>query len=242
MQERPHVEFLDAGERGDFAPNHNSLAASRKVRRVEVLAMPITDKPPNEINAAAASKSDARQARVFIGVKVAPEIAHELARLARSLERFSVRLVPANDVHLTLVPPWNEASIPAAVEKLRAVTDKFGAFNLIFQHLSYGPQPRQPRLLWAECAATDNVTLLRAALLQSFGQSDDRPFRPHVTLARIRGNGSAIAGRQPIDQELSFTQQVGSIELFQSSPPDGSGYKILASLRLGHEADAAPDT
>jgi hypothetical protein len=63
-----------------------------------------------------------------------------------------------------------------------------------------------------------------------------------VTLARIRGNGSAIARRQPIDQELSFTQQVGSIELFQSPPPGGSGYKILASLRLGDEADAASDT
>jgi 2'-5' RNA ligase len=95
--------------------------------------------------------------------------------------------------------------------------------------------------LWAECAATDHVKLLRAALLRRFDQSDDRPFRPHVTLARIRGNGSAITRRQPIDQELSFTQQVGSIELFQLPPPRGNGYKILASLRLGHQADAASD-
>ncbi|MGD0634536.1 MAG: RNA 2',3'-cyclic phosphodiesterase [Beijerinckiaceae bacterium] len=204
--------------------------------------MPIIDTPPNERTAAAAGESGARQARVFIGVKVAPEIAHELARLARSLERFSVRLVPANDIHLTLVPPWNEASIPAAVEKLRAVTDRFGPFVLKFQHLSYGPQPRRPRLLWAECAATDDIALLRGALLQSFGQSDDRSFRPHVTLARIRGNGSAIAWQQPIDRDLSFTQQVGSIELFQSPSPNGNGYEILASLRLGHDADAAPDT
>ena len=125
---------------------------------------------------------------------------------------------------------------------VRAVTEHIGAFTLIFQRLAYGPQPRRPRLLWAECAATDDVTLLHAALLQGFSQYDDRPFRPHVTLARIRGNGSAIARRQPIDQELSFTQQVGSIELFQSPPPGGSGYKILASLRLGDEADAASGT
>ena len=242
MQERPHVEFPDAGERGDFAPNDNGPEASRKVGRVGTLAMPATDKLLNEIEAAATIKSDARQARVFVGVKVTPEIAHELARLARSLERFSVRLVPTNDIHLTLVPPWNEASIPTAVEKLRAVTDRFGAFTLIFRRLAYGPQARRPRLLWAECAATDDVALLRTALLRSFGQYDDRPFRPHVTLARIRGNGSAIARRQPMDQELSITQQVGSIELFQSPPPGEAGYKILASLRLGHEADAASDT
>ena len=123
--------------------------------------------------------------------------------------------------------------------KRRAVTDRFGAFTLIFLRLAYGPQPRRPRLLWAECAATDDVILLHAALLQGFGQYDDRPFRPHVTLARIRGNGSAIARRQPIDQELSITQQVGSIELFQSPPPGGAGYKILVSLRLGDGAQTA---
>ena len=67
----------DAGERGDCAPNDNGPAASRKVGRVGTLAMPTTDKPPNQINAAATIKSDARQARVFVGVKVAPEIAHE---------------------------------------------------------------------------------------------------------------------------------------------------------------------
>jgi len=238
MQERLHVEFLNAGERGDFAPNHNGLVAGGKVRRAEILPMPTTDTPPKEIDAAATSKSDAPHARVFVGVKVAPEIARELARLARSLERFPVRLVPTNDIHLTLAPPWNEASIPTAVEKLHAVADRFGAFTLIFQHLAYGPQPRRPRLLWAECAANDDLNLLHAVLLQSFGQSDDRPFRPHVTLARIRSDGVAIARRHPIDQELSFTQQVGSIELFQSPPPGGSGYEILASLRLSNEAAA----
>ena len=77
--------------------------------------MPVTDKLLNEIEAAATIKSGARQAGVFVGVKVTPEIAHELARFARCLERFSVRLVPTNDIHLTLVPPWNEASIPTAV-------------------------------------------------------------------------------------------------------------------------------
>jgi 2'-5' RNA ligase len=232
MQKRTHVEFLDAGAPHDYlAENHNGLVASSKVDRVEDFIMQTTDKLPKEVEAAT-SKSDAPQARVFVGVKLMPEIARELACLAQCLERFPVRLVPPNDIHLTLVPPWNEASIPEAITKLRAVTDMFGAFTLIFQRLTYGPQPRRPRFLWVECSATDDVTLLHAALLQSFGQCDDRPFRPHVTLARIRGNGSAIARRQQIDQKLSITQEVSSIELFQSPPAGGAGYSILASLRL----------
>jgi len=171
-------------------------------------------------------------ARVFVALRVAPEIAGQLTRMAGGLERLPVRLIAPDDIHLTLVPPWNEHSVPAAIEKLRGVADKTAPFSLTFVHLSYGPQPRPPRLLWAECAAGEELTALHAALLLVFGQSDDRPFRPHVTVARIRGNGAAVARKHPIDRTLAFTQRVETIELMQSPPPGEVGYRALASLQL----------
>lgn len=179
-------------------------------------------------------------ARVFVGLKITPEIASQLAQLAAALEQPSVRPVVPTDIHLTLVPPWNETSISDAIEKLGRIAGTFGAFQLIFQHAGYGPQPRRPRLLWAGCAATDEIAALRAALLQVYGQTDERPFQPHVTLARIRGDGAAIARKHPIDRPLSLSQCVESIELFQSPPAGASGYRILASLRLGEAAGLAP--
>ncbi len=178
--------------------------------------------------------------RVFVGLEIAPEIASQLAQLAATLEQSSVRPVVPTDIHLTLVPPWNETSIPDAIEKLGRIAGTFGAFQLIFQHAGYGPQPRRPRLLWVDCAATDEIAALRAALLQAYGQTDERPFQPHVTLARIRGDGVAIARKHPIDRPLSLSQRVESIELFQSPPAGGSGYQVLASLRLGEAAGLAP--
>ena len=175
----------------------------------------------------------ASPARVFIGLKVAREIALELVRFAADLEQPSVRPVALGDIHLTLVPPWEEASINEAVEKLRLVASRFGPFALTFQHVGYGPQPRRPRLLWSDCAASDDIAALHAALLQAYGQADERPFRPHVTLARIRGNGFSVARRHPIDRELSLTQQVETVELFRSPPPGVRGYQVLASVRLG---------
>ena len=184
-------------------------------------------------DAATASADRPRPARIFAAVKTAPEIADALARMARSLERYPVRLVAPADIHLTLVPPWNEVSISDAVEKIRRVADQSDPFALTFQHIGYGPDPRRPRLLWAECAAGQEITELQAALLLAFGQTDERQFRPHVTLARLRGNGAAIARKHLIDQTLSLAQQVASIELMQSPLPGERGYKILASLRLG---------
>jgi 2'-5' RNA ligase len=178
--------------------------------------------------------------RVFVGVKIAPEVARELASSAAGLEKLSaVRLVAPADIHLTLVPPWDETSIPDAIEKLRLVAGRFDAFWLTFEHSGYGPEPTRPRLLWAECTATDEIAALRAALLDACGQSEERPFRPHVTLARIRENGRAIARKHAVDRLLSLRQRVETIELYRSRRQGGSGYEVLASLRLGDAAQSA---
>ena len=115
----------------------------------------------------------APQIRVFVGVKIAPAIAGQLGRFAAILERPFARPVAPADIHLTLVPPWNEASIPDAVAMLGRVVAGFDAFPLLFQHVGYGPQPRRPRFLWAECTAGDEISALRSALLQTFGQTDE---------------------------------------------------------------------
>ena len=187
----------------------------------------------DEIGGLTSNSSGPRPARIFVALKIAPEIADELARMARELERYPVRLIASADIHLTLVPPWKEVSIPDAVGKLCRVADGFGDFNLEFRHVGYGPEPRRPRLLWADCAAGPDLAQLHARLALTFGQTDERPFRPHVTLVRLRGNGAAIARKCPIDRDIALTQRVGSVELMQSPPPGGGGYKVLASLKFG---------
>jgi 2'-5' RNA ligase len=97
-------------------------------------------------------------------------------------------------------------------------------------------------MLWADCTAGEDIATLRASLLQAFNQTDERPFRPHVTLARIRGNARRIARRHSIDQELSLTQHIETVELFQSPPPGEAGYRILASARLGETEGSMPAT
>jgi 2'-5' RNA ligase len=179
------------------------------------------------------STVEARPVRVFAGLKIDGQIARDLTRFVQEmLKEPEVRAVAADDVHLTLVPPWTENATSEAIETLAAVAGRFAAFVLTIQHAGYGPERRWPRLLWADCAMVDELTALRAALLSAYGQTDEKPFRPHITLARIRGNGRAIAKRHPIDQPLALSQWVKSIELFQSPAPGERGYKILASAGL----------
>ena len=188
--------------------------------------------PPNNIDGVSETATGVRPVRIFVALRIAPDIALALAQYGRDLEQFSVRPVAPADIHLTLVPPWNEVSPAEAVEKLRRVVDRFFPFTLTFRHVGYGPEPKRPRFLWAECVASKEIAEFRVALIQAFGQADERPFRPHVTLARLRDKGRALARKHPLDQDLALTQRIESIELMQSPPPDGSGYKILASVPL----------
>jgi 2'-5' RNA ligase len=181
----------------------------------------------------------AKPPRVFVGLKIASGIAQQLAAIAAALKNESVRLVPGCDIHLTLVPPWNESGIATAAQKLQNAICGFDCFVLTFNHLRYGPSRHDPRMLWAECALSNGLASLQRALLAAFGQSCHRPFRPHVTLARIPKGGRAIARKHPMDQPLSFSQPVTSVELFQSPAKAPGHYQILASLPLGTKAGNA---
>ena len=54
---------------------------------------------------------------VYVGLKIAPTIARQLAQFAAVLKRPFVRPVAPADIHLTLVPPWNVTSLPDTVAK-----------------------------------------------------------------------------------------------------------------------------
>ena len=151
----------------------------------------VATEPPNNIDGVSETATGIRPVRIFVALRISPDIALALAQYGRDLEQFSVRPVAPADIHLTLVPPWNEVSPAEAVEKLRRVVDRFFPFTLTFRHVGYGPEPKRPRFLWAECVASKEIAEFRVALIQAFGQADERPFRPHVTLARLRDKGRA---------------------------------------------------
>lgn len=172
-------------------------------------------------------------ARLFVALKIALEIARELSRMAQVLQGPAVRLIAPADIHLTLVPPWSEISIPWAIKTLASVAAKAAPFTLLFRHLGYGPKPRFPHLLWADCEPGEELAALHASLLLAFGQTHDRAFVPHVTVAHIRGNGKKLARKHPIDHALAISQRIETVELMQSPPPAETRYRVLASLKLG---------
>ena len=74
-------------------------------------------------------------------------------------------------------------------------------------------------------------------MLHAFDQTNDRPFKPHVTLARLKRGAKAASAKSTMDEDLSLEQSINTVELFQSPKPPAKGYIILASVPLeGHRS------
>jgi hypothetical protein len=74
-----------------------------------------------------------RHTRVFVGLQIAPAIAKQLVEIAFGLQGPSVRRLAPADLHLTLVPPWNEVSVADTIAKLAGIAAKCDGFLLRFQ-------------------------------------------------------------------------------------------------------------
>lgn len=170
--------------------------------------------------------------RVFIGIRMPDDVAQKLAGLQSDLTVLPVRLIPREDFHLTLVPPWQETMVIAASQILRDVVAHTPAFRSEVQKLSYGPDPLHPRLVWAPCATSEELIGLKKKLLAAFGMHDPVPFAPHVTLARFTEADDAAPRTVPLDLPLDLPFPIDRVQLFESPNEGGSGYTVLYDFSL----------
>jgi RNA 2',3'-cyclic 3'-phosphodiesterase len=132
--------------------------------------------------------------RCFIAL--VPDAATRDAFAAMPLD-VAARRVPIDQLHLTLaflgsVPQEKGAPLAAALPSVVAALPA-----LTIERLEYWPSRAHPRLAVLAFSASDELIALEArvrALVAGFGLpiDDHRPFRPHVTLARLSRDAKPI--------------------------------------------------
>jgi RNA 2',3'-cyclic 3'-phosphodiesterase len=132
--------------------------------------------------------------RLFAAVPITEPARGEIAKLLTRLREpgWPLRLVQDHGLHLTLkffgeVPPGRLEVIEEAV---RSAVPGTGALPLQLAEIGAFPSFRRPRVLWVGLEAPPALELLqdrleRRAEAIGFGP-EGNPFRPHVTLARVR--------------------------------------------------------
>ena len=168
--------------------------------------------------------------RLFVAVELPAEVTAAVAQLIAQLRERCDRAwprariswaVPAR-MHLTL-QFVGEADLSRTEAIQRALLPPFGLtpFGIALGGTGVFPDPHRPRVIWVGLTAgraplTDLQQHVVARLARAGVQADDRPFRPHLTLGRVReaaglrtssvleGLAEAAVGRVPVDETVLF--------------------------------------
>ena len=171
-------------------------------------------------------------ARLFVGLETPSALSAELTRLQEAVPAGCRLSLPVN-WHLTLAF-IGEADLALVQAVLAAGTYKTPQVVLTKPGW-FGSGER--RIYWLGAEHTPSLCALHQTLqadLQAAGfEPDDKPFVPHVTLARGRGTQAEEEHfqRQPVAPGLEFHPR--EFCLYSSNPqPNGSAYQVEARYRL----------
>ncbi|HWF11558.1 MAG TPA: RNA 2',3'-cyclic phosphodiesterase [Bryobacteraceae bacterium] len=175
--------------------------------------------------------------RLFVGIPIAGHVLDNLARVLKQLRPLApVRWSPVENFHITsrFIGEWPEEkleALEAALEEVKTPT----RFEISIAGFGYFPNPHHPRTLFAavhsgpqpgELAARVDESLLPLGIAK-----EDRPYSPHLTLAKIKHENIQDL-RDHLANMTNFdfgTFPVTEFHLYLSQPgPKGSVYSSLA--------------
>ena len=185
--------------------------------------------------------------RLFIAVDVSVSVVERLTILqqavASRLGDANVRWVAAPDIHVTLkyLGDVHEATIPMLDDALTRLAKPLFPFEVRCCRVGAYPDLDAPLLIWAglddtgaEVMGLLRQTIERDLVEMGFAQ-DDREYKPHLTLGRLRGRNHNA--KQHIEEfvNLDFGSSfVKDIVLFESRLTErGPEYLVRRRFALG---------
>ncbi len=180
--------------------------------------------------------------RLFVAIDLPYEVRRNLELLLQLLRpKADLQWSAPSNLHVTtkFIGEWPENDLDILKQALAEIPPP-GEFRVDIQGLGWFPNERNPRVFWAGIRGGEALPLLARATedaCESLGIArEDRPFSPHLTLARIRRPVDLAALRKtiaslPSDHFGRFT--AAQFHLYESQlRPGGSIYTKLASFPL----------
>jgi len=187
--------------------------------------------------------------RLFVGLPLDEAARERVAKIVEQVRATEppgrgVRWVRLDGLHVTLrflgpTPEARVAALAAAMEAAAAGTDRIG---LRIAGAGAFPSRGRPRALWLGIdGGADGLaalaTRLGDALEQAGWEREERPFRPHLTLARadgVRSGPGAVAALTAAVRDAVIDARLDRLVLFESVTGSGPArYVPRAEVELG---------
>jgi len=139
--------------------------------------------------------------RTFIGVDIGKAIRGRAVAFQETLGRLGpdVKWVEQENLHVTLLflGEVDDREIPGVCRVVAEETRKHAPFSMTIERAGCFPTPRRPRVLWVGVGqGAEELTALHDGLeppLLALGcyRREERKYKPHVTLGRVRSDRAA---------------------------------------------------
>lgn len=202
--------------------------------------------------------SMSESARLFIAIRFPEDVRAAMWDAIGPLRETggSVRWTPVGQLHITLRFLGNVpvGSIGAIDERLAAAAAGCRSFALSLGGVGAFPSLRRPRVLWVGAASGPELSALHAAVeaaLEACGfEPEDRRFKPHVTIGRMRrvkrgGRRESAASDAMVDaariaRAIDFRAEVEVDRLYLMKSrlgPSGATHTVAGEYPLARSGD-----
>ncbi len=186
--------------------------------------------------------SDEKAMRAFLAVDPPEEIFNEIIKIQERLKKTiggDIRWVRPEGIHLTLkffgyIYDSDIANISNVVKNSVA---NMKTLSLNVRNLGAFPSVNRPRVLWlgidGDTDALINLQMDIDTGLEGYGfKKEERPFRPHLTLARVKEPKGLIGLAEAVKKNEDYVAgsfSVSGLTLFKSDlKPTGAIYTKLS--------------
>lgn len=173
--------------------------------------------------------------RIFVGIKINETLQKEILHWEKPWRQIlPIRWLIPQNLHITLVPPWYEENIDWVKKALSTILNKVQPCQIRFDQISFGSDPKHPRLIWAAGQAPLEILKLKKLLEKTLNQTGEkREFGLHLTLARFQPKDFASLPIKTLNEEVTWTQKVNSVVLFESFlQQTGAQYHSLEEVKI----------
>lgn len=178
--------------------------------------------------------------RSFLALPLTSLFQSDVSPLLKKLKRDypEIRWISSSEIHVTLhffgmIAPEEVSKITGIV---MPIVKQSKPFEIYLEGLGAFPNRDRPRVIWLGIRGdTSSFIALQHRIeerLRSEGFAcEDREFKPHLTLGRIKDG--RFAGLSQVEFEPTSPKQVTQLALFQSHlTPQGAHYEAIATYPL----------
>jgi len=176
--------------------------------------------------------------RTFVAAEISSE--EVLSSIKKFQSEFDIKAKPVatNNIHFTLLF-LGEISEQVSAKVQDALNSiQFKEFDVQFQGIGVFPKASSPRVIWVGTDENGGENLKKLAfqvenVLSPLGFHSDKPFRPHLTIFRIKNKIGNISDKLKRYSTTKFgIQKISEIKFKQSVlTPDGPNYSDLQVIK-----------